>query len=379
MKLLFHLASTAVFGGSVRVLYNKVRWLVDRGGYEIVIVTTDQHGGQPYFDFPASVKMIDLGINYWDDYSKNPLARTWLTLRKQRMHRRKLAEVLRQERPDITFVHYPTEAWVAADIRDGSPKVMEFHTSRYFRLQETPQGLHRLVARYRSRQDRQRAKRFSTVVVLTEEDREQWGLPGLRVIPNAAPQVNVAADPGRSRTVIAVGRLIPLKRFDQLLEAWAMLPAELRSCWQLKIFGDGHLEEPLKQQALSLGIGDSVQILPSTGDIYTEYANAALLTMTSQYEGLSMVMLEALSVGLPMVSYSFKCGPRDLIDDGENGYIVPLGDVKALSAAMQKLMRDDALRDRMSRAARRKAEAFQEARIMEKWEALFHELTDRKI
>ena len=378
MKLLFHLASTAVFGGSVRVLYNKVRWLVNKGGYEIVIVTTDQKDGRPYFDFPKSVKMIDLGLNYWDDYSRNPLERTWVTLRKRREHRRKLEEVLQQERPDITLIHYPTEAWVAADMHDGSPKVMEFHNQRFLRLPNA-HGFHRLMARYRTWQDWQRAKRFQVLVVLTQEDKEQWdGMPGLHVIANATTHTDLLAHPGQSHTVIAAGRFVIEKGFGQLLDAWALLPAEIRSSWHLKIFGNGPLEFSLKQQVLSLGIEASAQILPPTDNILAEYAQSAFLVMPSRFEGLSMVMLEALSAGLPMVSYSFKCGPRDLIDDGKNGYIVPCGDVKALSDAMLKLMQDEQLREGMSEAARRKAEDFSEENIMKKWEDLFHELTSRK-
>ena len=94
MKLVYHLASTAVPGGSVRVLYNKIRWFIKKGGYEIIVVTTDQKGAPPYFTFPPEVKCIDLGINYWDDYSRNPISRFIITGKKRRIHRERLAEVL---------------------------------------------------------------------------------------------------------------------------------------------------------------------------------------------------------------------------------------------------------------------------------------------
>jgi glycosyltransferase involved in cell wall biosynthesis len=377
MKLLYHLASTAVPGGSVRVLYNKCCWFVQKGGYEIVVVTTDQKGQPPYYDFPAQVKMIDLGIDYWDDYSKDPLTRTWLTVKKRNLHRKRLEKVLRQERPDVTLVHYPTEAWIAVRAHDDSRKVMEFHTSRLFRLQENPRGLHRWVACYRMWKDKRIAGKFRKLVVLTQEDARYWGkMPRLCVIPNAVRGPRLVADAGNSRTVIAVGRFIPLKGFDKLLEAWSKLSRELRAGWKLRLFGSGMLESSLQQRIQQLGIQDSVQLCPPTPEIYEEYAKSAFLVMTSLYEGLPMVMMEALSVGLPVVSFSFPCGPADWIENGQNGFIVPAGDVEELAHRMAELMGNDALRAEMSRRSLQKAGAFSEDAIMQKWEELFAEVKE---
>jgi len=378
MKLVYHLASTAVPGGSVRVLYNKIRWFIKKGGYEIIVVTTDQKGAPPFFPFPSQVKCIDLGINYWDDYSRNPISRFFITRKKRRIHRKRLEEVLMREKPDITIAHYPTEAWVAGTIKDGSKKVMEFHNSRFHRLTPNVKGIHRLVAYYRTWQDKRYTKLFDRFVVLTPEDADQWGtITNLSIIPNPIRESGEIAEVYESRLVVAVGRLVPQKRFDYLLEAWAMLPPELRNSWNLRIFGDGQLESSLKQQILRLGIQDSVSILPPSKQIFKEYANSAFLVMSSDYEGLPMVLIEAMSVGLPVVSFDFKCGPRDIIKDGKNGLIVPLGDCVALSGAMAKVMKDNRIRLEMSKQAKSTSEAFLEDAIMDKWVKLFNELSGR--
>lgn len=375
MKLVYHLSSTAVPGGSVSVLNNKILWFIKKGGYDIVLITTDQKGAPPYFPLPPEVKCIDLGINYGDDYSLNPISRFIITRKKRRTHRKKLADVLTQEKPDITIVHYPTEAWIAGTIKDGSKKVMEFHNSRFHRLTSNVKGIHRMVAYYRTWQDKRFAKLFDRFVVLTPEDAKQWGtMKNLRVIPNPIRESGKIAEVSESRSVIAVGRLVPQKRFDYLLEAWAMLPPELRNSWKLKIFGDGQLESSLKEQITRLGIQDSASILPPSKQIFNEYANSAFLVMSSDYEGLPMVMIEAMSVGLPVVSFDFKCGPRDIIEDGKNGLIVPHGDCKSLSLAMIALMTDDLLRLKMSRNAKLSSKAFSESVIMENWVKLFDEL-----
>lgn len=379
MKLVYHLASTAVPGGSVRVLYNKIRWFIEKGGYEIVVVTTDQKGAPPYFTFPPEVKCIDLGINYWDDYSRNPISRFIITGKKRLIHRKRLKEVLMREKPDITIAHYPTEAWVAGTIKDGSKKVMEFHTSRFHRLASNTNSIHRIIAHYRTWQDKQRAKMFDRFVVLTQEDARQWGkMTNLKIIANSVPKTELRANVAESRSVIAAGRLIPLKGFDLLLNAWSMLPSELRSSWQLKIFGDGQLESSLKEQIIRLGIQDSASIFPTSKQIFNEYAKSAFLVMSSDYEGLPMVMIEAMSVGLPVVSFDFKCGPRDIIENGNNGFIVPLGNCGHLAKAMAQVMEDEDLRIKMSLQAKLTSNAFLEDSIMDKWVKLFNELFEQK-
>lgn len=379
MKLVYHLASTAVPGGSVRVLYNKIRWFIKKGGYEIIVVTTDQKGAPPYFTFPPEVKCIDLGINYWDDYSRNPISRFIITGKKRRIHRERLAEVLMREKPDITIAQYPTEAWVAGTIKDGSKKVMEFHNSRFHRLASNVKGIHRLVAYYRTCQDKRYAKLFEKFIVLTQEDATQWGdMKNILVIPNPIHDFTEIADVKYSRTVIAVGRLVPQKRFDYLLEAWALLPPELRNSWNLRIFGDGQLESSLKEQILRLGIQDAASILPPSKQIFKEYAKSAFLVMSSDYEGLPMVMIEAMSVGLPVVSFDFKCGPRDIIENGNNGFIVPLGNCGHLAKAMAQVMEDEDLRTKMSLQAKLTSNAFLEDTIMDKWVKLFNELLGQK-
>lgn len=375
MKLLYHLASTAVPGGSVRVLYNKIRWLTEKGGYEIVVVTTDQKGAPSFFPYPQEIKCIDLGINYWDDYSKNPLSRFFITRRKRQLHRKMLAEILSQEKPDITIAHYPTEAWVAGTINDRSKKIMEFHTSRNHRLSSSVKGIRRFVALFLTMQDKKRAKLFDRFVVLTEEDARQWGkMSNLCVIANSVKETVLNANVIDSHLVIAAGRLIPLKGFDLLIDAWAKLPSKLLESWKLRVYGNGQLESYLKERILQLGIQDSASILHTSKQIFKEYANSAFLVMTSEYEGLPMVMIEAMSVGLPVVSFDFKCGPRDIIEDGKNGLIVKLGDRQALSEAMAALMSDAQLRMELSRNAKSSSEAFSETVIMKQWIQLFDEI-----
>jgi len=201
-----------------------------------------------------------------------------------------------------------------------------------------------------------------------------WGkLPNLSVIPNAAITQTLPHKCGNHR-VIAVGRLDYQKGFDRLLDAWALLPEELRKTWRLDIFGQGEWEQMLNEQIARLGIGGSAKINKPTNAIFEEYAASDFLVMTSHYEGFPMVMVEAMACGVPAVSFDFPCGPRDIIAPGLNGIITPEGDIPALAAEMQRLMEDPARLENMSAQARKISEAYSEDAVMARWNLYFTDM-----
>ena len=373
MKLVYCIASLHNPGGMERVLLNKLRWWVERGGYELLVVTTDQAGRPPFYAFPPQVRMVDLGIGYSADNGRRPLAKIAAYFRKRRLHRRRLTKLLLQEKADIVVSLYPSESSFLPKIPDGSKKVLELHYCKFFRLQYGRKGLLGLADRFRTWQDERIVRRFDRFVVLTKQDAAFWGaLPNLCVIPNAALAAPDVAHKCGSRRVIAVGRLDYQKGFDRLLAAWALLPGALRESWRLDIFGQGEWLAALNRQIEETGIQDSARIHPPTQRIFAEYAASDFLVMSSHYEGFPMVMVEAMTCGLPVVSFDFLCGPRDIIRPGENGLIVPEDDVPALAAAMQTLMADPAALARMSEAARTVSETYSETTIMSQWERLFN-------
>lgn len=381
MKLIYCMADVYNPGGMERVLLNKLRWWAARGDCELMLVTTDQNGRPPFYAFPPEVRMVDLGINYKEDKGRNPIAKTLSYLRKRKVHCRKLTELLMKEKADIVVSLYPSESSFIPDIPDGSKKVLELHFNKYFRLQYNRSGLLGLADKWRTRQDEKIVRRFDKFVVLTHEDAANWGpLPNLAVIPNAALEIPECDKmPGRARhdgchRVIAVGRLDYQKGFDRLLEAWAMIPASLRQTWRLDIFGQGEWEQLLKDKTVQLGISDSAHINKPTSEIFKEYAASDFLAMSSHYEGFPMVMIEAMAIGLPVVCFDFLCGPRDIIRPEENGLMVKEGDIPALAAAMQRVMEDPALLERMSNGAKMISKTYSEPAVMAQWEACFKEL-----
>ena len=378
MHIIYCTHSTYNPGGMERVLLNKVTWMVKHWHWKVTVVTTDQKGRPPFYPFPSEVRMVDLGINYSDDNSLGTLRKVMGYLRRRRVHRRRLTQLLMQEKADVVVSLFPSESSFLPDIQDGSRKVLELHFCKFFRLQYGRSGLMGLIDRWRTRMDERLVRRFDRFVVLTEEDRGYWGaLPNIEVIPNAAifPFINRQSDVSVHR-VIAVGRLDYQKGFDRLIEAWDLVQRDTEhSDWHLDIFGQGEWREMLQQMIVERGLMQTVHLNKPTNAIWDEYLRSSILVMSSHYEGFGMVLIEAMACGVPVISFDCKCGPRDIIEDEVNGLLVPEGNIEGLASALMRLMDDELLRRHMSVCAARVTERYSEERVMGQWMRLFQSLT----
>lgn len=379
MKIIYCIRATYNPGGMERVLLNKVTYLVNKLHWDVTIVTTDQQGRPPFYPFPEQTRMIDLHIDYADDNEKPVFGKITGYLRRRQKHRKALATLLMREKADVVVSLYPSESSFIPSIPDGSKKVLELHYCKFFRLQYGRSGLLGLIDRWRTRHDEKIARRFDKFVVLTQEDCGYWGaLPNLEVIPNAAMQFGECHSDVSQPRVIAVGRLDYQKGFDRLIQAWEIVQKDAKCRnWRLDIFGQGEWRDMLQRMIEKAGLDQSAHIHPPTSQIGNEYADSSLLVMSSNYEGFPMVMIEAMACGLPVVSFDYKCGPRDIIDNGINGLLVSNGDIEGLAYAMIEVISDNAYRKLLSANAKRIVETYSEEAVMAKWIALFSNLIQR--
>lgn len=373
MKIAYCIAGTCNSGGMERVLANKANYLV-KHGYEVLIITTDQNGKVPFFQLDDEIKCYDLGINY----EENNRGTFWNKLihypGKQWKHKRLLSSLLKSERPDITISMFCNEVSFLPDIKDGSKKVLEIHFSKYKRLLYGRKGLWRLADKWFSIQDEKWVKRYDKFVVLTEEDRSFWGnLTNLLVIPNARTFTPLETADMENKTVIAIGRYTYQKGFDRLIDAWRILSPDYPD-WKLKIIGDGEDKDMMEEMIDKYNLRNSLFLISSNNEIEKYYLEASFYVMSSRYEGLPMVLLEAQAFGLPVVSFCCKCGPSDIIENGVNGYLVEEGNVSALALRMKDIMSDIGLRRKMSKNAIIKSKNFSVDSVMSHWINLFDSL-----
>lgn len=376
MKLIYCIHSLYNPGGMERVLLNKVMWFSEHTDWEIVIVTTDQKNRPTFYPFPDGVRMVDLGVNYSDDNGKSFLMKLRGFIKRRQIHKRLLNNLLREEKPDIVDCFYPGECSFVPSLKDGSKKMMELHQSKLFHHQYNRSGLMGLADKIRAKIDERLVRKFDSFVVLTEEDAEMWGdVPNIKVIPNAAKFIAEGCSNCNEKRVIAVGRLDYQKSFDRLIEAWSLVQqTDKYSDWHLDIFGQGEWRDMLQQMIDERGLQDRVTLNKPTKDIAKEYVRSSMLVMSSHYEGFPMVMIEAMACGLPVVTFDYKCGPRDIIDHEINGLLVRDGDIEGLAQALMRLMNDDELRQKMGETARLVVDRYSEEKVMSKWQELYKEI-----
>lgn len=373
MKIIYCIAGTRHSGGMERVLANKANFLAEHG-YDIVIVTTDQCGEPPFFPLDNRIRCIDLNINYEENNGKSIWNKLIHYPVKQIKHKNKLTAVLKREKPDITISMYCNDAFFLPSIHDGSKKILEIHFSRFKRLQYGRKGLWRLADRFRSHEDTRIVKKYNKFVVLTHEDKDYWGdLDNICVIPNA--RTFTFSNPALldNKEVIAIGRYSFQKGFDLLIDAWRIVCKKNKD-WILRIVGNGEQREELQQKINTYGIEKRIILDSSRPDMISVYKKASLFVLSSRYEGLPMVLLEAQSAGLPIVSFTCKCGPKDLIKNGISGFLVPENDVIELSNRILQLIEDKKLRDSMGKAAFINSQKYSMEYIMQQWIDLFRNL-----
>lgn len=377
MKIAYCIQSTFNSGGMERVLCNKSSWLAEKAGHEVSIITTDQQNRSSFFDFSKRIACYDLNINYSDIQGKSIFLKTLAYLHKQRLHKQRLAALLTELKADIVISMFGPEVGFLYTMKDGSRKVAEIHFSRHFRMQQKRNRLWKLADWWRTRQDQRYIRHYDRFVVLTHEDREEWGNgSNIEVIHNAATFVPTLAGRAASgdKRVISVGRLTFQKGYDMLLDAWQKVH-ERHPEWKLTLIGEGEEESALRQQIATLELTEVCELLPPTSQIDQAYRDGSIYVLSSRYEGLPMVLLEAMAAGVPVVAFACKCGPRDVITSEEDGLLIPPDDVVKLAEGICRLIENPELRVRLGeQGAETIRNRFCEERIMQQWSALFNSL-----
>ena len=179
------------------------------------------------------------------------------------------------------------------------------------------------------------------------------------------------AEPARAShpVILGVGRLTPQKGFDRLVRAFAPVAAAHPE-WTLRICGNGPRRVPLRHLVRRLALATRVQRPGAVERIDKEMTRASVYVLSSRFEGFPMVLLEAMSMGLAIVSFDCPTGPRELLDDSRTGLLVPEGDVAALAAAIERVVTDRELRARLGAAAREASRVYAPDRVGARWREL---------
>ena len=378
MRIVYCIPSLFNPGGMERVLITKVNYLVAEVGYDVTIITTES-GDKPYFELDRRVKLVNFSLDFNAHYNLTLLRKCWLHYKLLRRYKRMLLDFLVDKHIDICVSMCGKEIEFLSRLKCNCAKIAEFHSMMDYRAQILS-SQHRgvlwsLLGRYLTWGFIKSTKKLFRFVVLTQDDAKRWKNTNKNIIqiynpcaiiPKGIPDLS-------KKRFVAVGRLDEGKGFDYLISAWELVYSRYPD-WVLDIFGQGEWYEKLQEEILDKNLSSVVHLCGITKDIAEEFYKSSGCVMTSRYEGFPMVLVEAGMCGLPLIAFDCKTGPREIIFEGENGFLIPVGDVSLLAERICKLIESRELRVRMGKNAMHYAQQFTLDKIMSKWIHLFESL-----
>jgi len=376
-KIVYCIPSLYIPGGMERVLTIKTNYFAEKLGYDIYIIITDGKEKKPYYPLSPKIHVIQLDVDFEILWTLPLHKKILIYLKKQQLYKKRLKECLLQIKPDITVSMLRREINFINSIKDGSIKIGEIHVNRdNFRDLNDKKNItfiKKNLEKWWMSQLVRKLKQLSIFVSLTYEDKEKWKeLNNVTVIPNPLPFFPESVSDCNSKKVIAIGRYVPQKGFDFLIDAWSIV-TKRHPDWTLHIYGGGE-REPYIKQAKNAGIYDTCKIEESVPNIIEKYQESSIFVLSSRFEGFGMVITEAMSCGLPVISYACPCGPRDIIKDGENGILVEKENITQLAEKICHLIEHKDIRKEMGKNARMNVERFRIENIGKQWNILFNRL-----
>ena len=379
MKIYYIYTALVTKGGADRVIAEKANWLAEHG-HEIAIITDTQMGREPVFPLSPKVRLIDLAVDFSQEYGHGFLVRIWMYYKLMRQYRKMVTDVLMKDRPDIVISTLGRDISFITKIKDGSKKIGEAHTTKHFirnfHLLEQRNVIFKYLTKFfRWHMDRQ-VNRLDALVVLTSQDEHDWGdkIP-IYVIPNSFPFYPDKPSLCENKQAIIVGRYNSAKGYNYLIDAWKIV-YQKHPDWIINIFGSGEYKDRVRKQIQDNGLQDVVIMNNPIDHIMEEYLKSSIYVMSSVFEGFAMVLLEAMSCGLPCVSFDCPYGPRNVITDGVDGILVEYLNSQALADNICKLIENEELRKRMGNNGRHNVLRFSRETIMPQWVELFKSLTN---
>ena len=363
MKLLYITPKINDEGGVQKVLSVRTNYFIEKFGYEISILTQNGGNVDTFFSFNSKIELYDMNLkgnkfNILFQYKKQVL------------------NSIKKVNPDIIVVcDFGLKGFlIPLLLKSSVPIVFEAHGSLYNESQYYSSNFftnfsHSLKYSYR----KFCAKKFDYFVALSKESQAEWNLKNIAVIPNPIAIENLKHSTVSNKKVVMVARHSYEKGIDRILEIWKKV-IEKQSDWQLEIFGKNNDDLAVKKQIAKLNLEKNILLSEPVKDLNVIYSNASIYVMTSRSEGFPMVLLEAMSFGLPVVAFDCPIGPRAIVTNNENGFLIKDGAIEEFTSKLLQLMNDEDLRQKMSENAKSIKEKYAIDSIMEKWNLLFKSL-----
>lgn len=372
-KVLYCIGSLSTPGGTERVLSSKASIFADKYNIEVHIATISRDTSR-FYNFSDNIVFHNLSDSYTNkSYLRVPLVKSYCIKRDlYRAYERLIKEIS----PNIVIVmERGTDDFYIPNIchKLRIPVAREFHFAKeavYSRAKVMESVLSRFFYLLQYKRIFYAFDNYDYMLLLTEKDQREGGYKAKTVvIPNIVPPLvseNALADVRNNKTIISVGSMNDRRKgFDSIIKAWSIVSNKYPD-WNIEFWGNGPHFSSLERMIKDLGL-TSVKLCGTTSNISEKLQNAAFYVSGAVAEGLPMVLIEAMSCGLPCVAYDCPTGPSDIITNGKDGILVPLNDLQGLVSGIECEINDVEKRVKQGLCAREKSKEFSEEVIIPKW------------
>lgn len=341
MKIIFIINSLSERAGTERVACQLANELSLRYDYDITIVNRTVDADDIPYSFNQKIKIKKINGNLFSFYKR-------------------LRIFLIQKKPKYVVIHNMGKLSIFCSF-------LNLKKIKFISLEHVSFLSRNIVIRFLSRIF---YKKFFAIISITKNDLNiyrEWHR-NVYFIPNFS-SFNRKHNyyQSSSKKIIAVGRLTSQKNFQLLIESWSNIQQCIPEGWELHIYGDGEEKESLVNLIRKKEVSHSIFLDGNISEIENVYKSASFLVMSSKYEGLPMVLIEAQCFGIPVVSFDCPTGPAEIIDNNVNGILVENQNIDALSKAMIQLVYNPDLRMVLSSNAFSYAKKYSAEIILEKW------------
>lgn len=361
MKLLYIVSKINNAGGVARVFSIKLNYLIENFGYEVHVLTQNKGDFPLFYSFHDKIIFHDMILegsifSFFNSYRKS------------------LKNNAESIKPDIIIVSdNGLKAYLIPFILSNKiPIVFECHGSKFVELKFLKENYVSQVKSYFKYLFKDFcSNKFSKFVALSNENLKEWNLKDGVVIPNPSWIQSENVSNLKSKKVIVVARNSYEKGLDRLLVIWQKVILK-HSDWILEIYGESVVD--LCPLIRNLGLENNVSLNSPVKIIVEKYLFSSICVMTSRSEGFPMVLLEAMACGLPCVAYDCPSGPRAIIEDGKDGFLVENGNIDSFVEKLEQLIEDENLRIQMGKNANESVRKYDVETIMQQWKSLFESL-----
>lgn len=356
IKLLYITNGINGAGGLERVLSVKASYLAEHYDYEVTILTLNETHPDSFYIFSPKVKLYSITaagnpIKYLLSYVKG------------------IKKIVKEIQPDVISVCDDglKGFFIPTLLSTKIPIIYERHASIALNTNATIKG--KIVWFLMQ----SLAAKFTRFVVLTDSNKKEWKTDNLIAISNPLSFYPMRTAELVAEKVIAVGSHSVNKGYDLLLKAWKKI-AEQNPEWELHIYGKIDKEKTYINLATTLSIANSVFFHEPVPNIEEKYLESSIMVLPSRTEGFGMVLIEAMVCGVPCVSFDCPSGPRDIIADNEDGFLVTNGNTKELAESINKLIGNSELRNQMGTKAKENVRRYLPENIAKQWHNLFNHI-----